>query len=207
MSTSADSGQRGRTRPADMTYSLKVCTRALLSPKQFFRVDEIRERPSIVPAEAGVYGWWFLNELPGVPIDGTLQQGEWRLLYVGIAPSGLTSARKPRTLRDRLKNHCRGPAKTSTVRRTLACLLKSKLRLHLTRNAARKLLVVPEEALTDWMNSHARVAWALCNEPWRCEDKIIKKAWPPRRGWPRLPLNLDPFCSTLRALRALAGAK
>jgi GIY-YIG catalytic domain-containing protein len=211
MSTSADSGQRGRTRSADMTYSLRACACALLSPRQFFQVDKIRERPSIVPAEPGIYGWWFSNELPGVPVEGTLPQGEWRLLYVGIAPSGPTSARRPRTLRSRLKNHCRGPAATSTLRRTLACLLQSKLRLQLRRNEIGKLLVIPEHALTEWMNSHARVVWVLCEEPWRFERKLIKKGWPPKAGWPRLPLNisgsLDPFCSTLRTLRTFAGAE
>jgi putative SOS response-associated peptidase YedK len=54
-----------------MTYSLRACARALLSPKRFFRVDEIRERSSIVPAEPGIYGWWFSNELSRVPsLDG-----------------------------------------------------------------------------------------------------------------------------------------
>jgi hypothetical protein len=206
---SADSVQRGRTRSADITYSLRACARALLSPKRFFRVDEIRERLSIVPAEPGIYGWWLSNELPGVPVEGTLLQGEWRLLYFGIAPSGATSARTPRTLRSRL--NCRGPAATSTLRRTLACLLKSQLRLQLRRNALRKLLVSPEHAITEWMDSHARVAWVVCDEPWRFEHNLIKKSWPPKPGWPRLPLNirgsLDPFCLTLRALRTSAGSE
>jgi hypothetical protein len=67
-----------------MTPSLRACARGLLSPKKFFRVHEIRERPSIVPGEPGIYGWWFSSELTPVPVEGTLLQGEWRLLYIGI---------------------------------------------------------------------------------------------------------------------------
>jgi hypothetical protein len=87
--------------------------------------------------------------------------------------------------------------------------LKSKLRLHLRRNAHRKLLVDPEEALTEWMDSHARVAWVVCAEPWRIEHILIKNAWPPKKGWPRLPLNIsgsfDPFRSELKKFRVAAG--
>jgi len=193
-----------------MTYSLRAGARVLLSPEQFFQVTDIRERPALVPAESGIYGWWFCGKLPGVPIGGThLHQG-WRLLYIGIAPSGPTSARRPRTLRSRLKNHCCGPAATSTLRRSLACILQEKLRLHLRRNASGKLLVTPEERLTEWMEDHARIAWVCCGEkPWHFEHSLIKRAWPLRPNWPRLPLNIsgssDPFSLHLKKLRAAAG--
>ena len=126
-------------------------------------------------------------------------------LYRHLRPAD-AHQRRPRTLRSRLKNHCRGPAATSTLRRSLACILQLKLKLHLSRDSSGKLLVVQEEALTEWMDDHARVAWVCCEEPWRFEHALIRKAWPRKPGWPRLPLNisgsLDPFSSELKQLRA-----
>jgi hypothetical protein len=188
-----------------MTYSLRACARALLSPKRFARVSEIRERPSLVPAEPGVYGWWFSSKLTGVPTEGTQLQRKWRLLYIGIAPSGPTSARRPRTLRSRIKNHCRGPAASSTLRRTLACLLKNKLKLDVKRQPSGKLWMSSEDEmrLTEWMDAHARVAWICHPEPWQLESQLIA------RGKPRLPLNIrgsrDPFGAELKVLRAAVG--
>jgi hypothetical protein len=188
-----------------MTYSLRRSAQSLLSPNRFFRVREIREDPSVIPAGPGIYGWWFSSKLPRVPVNGTQLRRKWRLLYVGIAPSGPTLARPPRTLRGRLKNHCRGPAALSTLRRTLACLLKNKLQLEMKRRPSGKLCMRPQDEtnLTEWMDTYARVAWICHPEPWQVESELIA------RGKPRLPLNIrgsrDPFGAELKKLRSAAG--
>lgn len=189
-----------------MTHSLRACAVSLLRPERCFSVSEIRNCPSIVPAEPGIYGWWFSGELSGVPVAGTQRHDGWRLLYVGIAPSRASaSARRPRTLRDRLKNHCFGPAATSTLRRTLACLLQCRLKLQLSRNASGKLCMRTgdEARLSSWMDRNARVAWVCLNEPWLLEYALITC------GKPCLPLNIKgsshSFRLELKELRKVAG--
>ena len=156
---------------------------------------------SVVESERGIYGWWFSAKLPAVPLVGAKVYAGWRLLYVGIAPSGPTVARRPRTLRSRLRNHCRGPLATSTLRRTLACLLSAE-KLRLRRRPSGKLCMtaIEEARLTGWMEASARVAWLCHDQPWLLEDELIEA------GHPRLPLNIkgssDPFRVELRRLRS-----
>ncbi len=136
--------------------------------------------------------------------DSLLMAGRW-LLYVGIAPNGAKRTTGKRTLRDRLKNHCRGPIGSSTLRRTLASLLTPDLLdLSLGRTASGKhaLSAQDEARLTQWMSTHLRVAWLVHPEPWQLEDALIKKG-------PRLPLNIagssDPFVETLKQRRRDLG--
>jgi hypothetical protein len=103
-----------------MAHTLSREAETFLEQAQFVTADAIREKPAIVPAEAGVYGWWFDQAL-GSLSEGSHVRNGLHLLYVGIAPSAPPKdGVKPRTLRDRLLNHCRGPIATSTLRRTLA---------------------------------------------------------------------------------------
>jgi hypothetical protein len=188
-----------------MTHSLRADGRALLFPKRLYRVGEIQQCPSIVPAEPGIYGWWFSSKLSGVPIESTQLRDGWRLLYVGIAPSRPTLAVRPRTLRDRIKNHCFGPAATSTLRRSLACLLQRTLKLQLRRNSSDKLCMksTDEVRLSSWLDLNARVAWRRYDQPWLLECELIEC------GYPCLPLNIKgsahPFRLELKRLRTVAG--
>jgi hypothetical protein len=123
--------------------------------------------------------------------------------YVGIAPRKPSAAGSVSggTLRNRLLNHCRGPLATSTLRRTLAVLLKGELGLDITCTSAGKLKMPLEleTRLTGWMDEHARVVWVVYPEPWEIEDHLIQ-------GTTRLPLNIrgssDPFAKVLSNLRS-----
>ena len=106
-----------------MTHSLSVELEVLLYPQERYVPTHLAENPNLVPRAGGIYGWWFDGNLPVVPRDGVLTDAEWSLLYVGIAPSGAARTSGKRTLRDRLKNHCRGPIRTSTLRRTVSALV------------------------------------------------------------------------------------
>ncbi|GLY99946.1 GIY-YIG nuclease family protein [Actinoplanes sp. NBRC 103695] len=157
-----------------------------------------------MPRKSGVYGWYFDETPPGVPTDGCHSTDAGQLLYVGIAPrepaaNGASPSRQ--TLRNRLRNHCRGNASSSTLRLTLGCLLAERLDLGLRRvgNSARLTFVEGEHVLSAWMADHARVAWMEHEEPWLLELELIKNLV--------LPLNLKdnshgPFRAALRAARA-----
>jgi hypothetical protein len=154
-----------------------------------------------VPAEPGVYGWWFDDGL-SVPRDECCARDGLHLLYVGIAPSAAPKdGVKPRTLRHRLLNHCRGPVATSTLRRTLAALLKDEEHLSIERMSSGKLLMAAEDEakVTRWMTQHGRVTWLTTPAPWAMEKE------PLQRG-PRLPLNISgsphPYRKELSALKA-----
>jgi hypothetical protein len=106
-----------------------------------------------------------------------------------------------RTLRDRLKNHFRGPIAMSTLRRSLAVLLNSELLLKVNRQSSGKLWMArdAETRLTGWMDQHARVCWTVTPEPWSVEHHLISTG-------PPLPLNikgaLHPFVLELERIRS-----
>jgi hypothetical protein len=186
-----------------MTYSLTTVADALLRPERLYRVAELRDSPILIPGHGGIYVWWFSKAPPDVSIDKTAAYESRRLLYVGIAPRKPSAAGSVSggTLRNRLLNHCRGPLATSTLRRTLAVLLKGELRLSITCTSAGKLKMPPEHEtrLTGWMDEHARVVWVVHPKPWEIEDNLIQ-------GKTRLPLNIrgssDPFAKVLSKLRS-----
>jgi hypothetical protein len=61
-----------------------------------------------------------------------------------------------------------GPVASSTLRRTLAVLLKVELDLSISRTKAGKLKMSREHEarLTQWMDENAQVLWAVSSAPW-----------------------------------------
>jgi hypothetical protein len=191
-----------------MTHSLTAAAEALLCPKRLYSVTDLRLAPSLIPEEGGVYAWWFAKAPSMVSVENTAIHDGRRLLYVGIAPRKPSAAGSvsDSTLRNRLLNHCRGPVASSTLRRTLAVLLKGELDLSITRTKAGKLKMSPEHEarLTQWMDDNARVVWLVNPAPWEVEDHLIQ-------GAVRLPLNIrgssDPFAKVLSTLLSQASPK
>src|SRR5262249_35211568 len=125
------------------------------------------------------------------------------LLYVGIAPGPRPSRQ---TLRDRLRYHFRGNAEGSTLRLSLGCLLSESLGIELRRvgSGRRMTFGAGERALDDWLGRSARIAWMVCDWPWKTEEYLIRTV--------SLPLNLDQnrhhlFHSKLAELRRVAKAR
>jgi hypothetical protein len=182
-----------------MTYSLYI--EQLTHPDHLFSVAEAKARPNSIPAQAGVYGWWFDETLPRAPREGLRQKGAFALAYIGIAQSGPQSRR---TLRQRIANHCRGPIATSTLRRSLTAILEDALDLHPERRDNGKVYLRggEEERLTEWMSQHARVAWVAHSAPWKLESAILKSGL-------ALPLNIQgnahAFATALKKLRVDLG--
>jgi hypothetical protein len=153
----------------------------------------------LVPDAAGIYGWWFRAQLRDLPVDGTLNVGDYRLLYVGIARSGLGSAS---TLRRRIgRDHLGNRLATSTLRRSLAVLLAGELSFEVSRNHRGKLAMAAnsESVLNEWLAKHAAISFLVNEAPWQIEDGLI------REGRPSLPLNIKgsnhPFRQILSGMR------
>ncbi len=189
-----------------MTHILSAVSSALLAPSVLHAPTAIAHDPATVPDASGIYGWWFDEHLPVVPREGALRRGSWCLLYVGIAPNGARRTSGKRTLRDRLKNHCRGPMASSTLRRTVAALTVSALGYSIVRTGANKLRMPPEDEqrLSLWLGEHARVSWVLHDQPWEVETQLVQSG-------PRLPMNIsqssDPFRRELSKLRSGLGRR
>jgi hypothetical protein len=172
-------------------------------PSKLFRVSDVITRPSAAPDEPGIYAWWFDN-LPNVPFDSHSGQMGFRLAYVGIAPQKLGGRR---TLRQRLRDHCRGPIAKSTLRRSLTAILLAHLNLHPYRDGKKIKMPDPqEERLSAWLEEHGRVAWISDPAPWVWEKKILQCGLSP-------PLNIqgnnNEFArelSTMRRQLAQTGA-
>jgi hypothetical protein len=161
-----------------------------------------------VPKGPGLYGWFFQQTPPGVPLQNCLFRDGMPLLYIGIAPkapwmSGTIQKESTQSLRHRIRYHYRGNAEGSTLRLTLGCLLAFQLGLELRRvgSGRRMTFGLGEAKLSQWMASHAYVTWFEHVTPWEPEAQIISNL--------SLPLNLagngaHPYWLDLRNIRAAA---
>jgi hypothetical protein len=97
-----------------------------VDPARVYSCEEALARSSPVPAQGGVYGWWFRQLPPLVGAEGCCQYQGLRLLYAGISPSRPPqNGRLPskQNLRARIKYHYTGNAEGSRcARRWAACL-------------------------------------------------------------------------------------
>jgi len=165
-------------------------------PMHLHTVAEVTETPSKAPNESGLYAWWF-DQLPGVPLEGSLRQGNFKLAYVGIASHRPGSRR---TLSQRLRNHCKGPSASSTLRRSLIAILSKQLNRNPYLGPDKKLKLPQDEEvlLSDWLSSHGRMAWICDPEPWVRERRLLDQG-------PPLALNIlgndHEFTAKLRSLR------
>lgn len=180
----------------------------LLKPSRLWTRTEILSRPCPVPKAPGVYAWYF-RSLYGVPTTGCFNCGEYKLLYVGIAPTKTpTNGKLPsrHTLYHRLRDHMQGNAEGSTLRLSLGSILADELGIELRRVGSGKRLTFStgEAVLSKWLEVNARVVWHACESPWKLEEELIRRL--------NLPLNLEmndanPFYPALKELRRAAKAK
>lgn len=180
-----------------------------VSPARVFSRQEVLTSPSPVPAEDGVYGWWFRRLPPLIEPSGYCQHQDLTLLYAGISPDQPpANGRRPSTqnIQKRIRYHYTGNAEGSTLRKTLGCLLADELGIQLRRvgTGNRMTFVEGEQALSAWMADNAYVSWVVRTRPWEIEDYLI--------GALNLPLNLkgnsrNQFHPVLRAARARCVAR
>jgi hypothetical protein len=185
-----------------MAEDLSGEAEAFLAQDRFVSVDAIRDDSTIIPAAPGIYGWWFDNALAELlskhMVCSELTESKtdrrriarqgFELSYVGISPSAAPKVGiKSRTLRDRLLNHCRGPLATSTLRRTLAALLRVEETLTIKASPSGKaqMSLQDEAKLTRWMNEHGRITWFTNAAPGLIEKELLDA-----EEGPSLPLNI-----------------
>jgi hypothetical protein len=171
-------------------------------PARLFSRSEVLQRPSPVPAANGLYAWYFREIPPAVPTDNCLTFNGKTLLYIGIAPARADSRQ---SLSKRIiRNHYRGNASGSTLRRTLGVLLEKKSGFPLRRVGSGKRITLThagERWLNEWVEKNSFVAWAFHYKPWEIEPDVLRRV--------SCPLNIKdndhhPFCSSLRAMRSEA---
>jgi len=178
-----------------------ISIKALTNPPILYSRSAVLSKPSPVPAERGLYAWYF-REIPGaIPIDKCVMSGDLTLLYVGISPKNETSKEN---LRKRITYHYRGNAEGSTLRQTLGVLLTEESDYPLRRVGSGKRMTfthLGECWLDEWMEDNAFVCWVKHPAPWEMENEIISEL--------SLPLNLQdnlnhPFHKTLTEMRKKA---
>jgi hypothetical protein len=169
-------------------------------PERLFSRTDLLGRRGAAPKEHGFYGWYFSAIPDGVPSAGCIVADGSTLLYIGIAPSSVSSTTH---LRSRLAQHLRGNASGSTLRLSLGCLLSPRLGIELrsTSSGKRRTFGPGEQVLSDWIAQHARVAFHVAPEPWRFESQLVATL--------SLPLNLEfneahAFRGVLSGLRTAA---
>jgi len=179
-----------------------------VNPARVFSRQEVLANPSPVPAEDGVYGWWFRQCPPLVNGGGCCQHQDLTLLYAGISPDQPTAGRRPsmQNIQKRIKYHYTGNAEGSTLRKTLGCLLADELGIQLRRvgSGTRMTFAEGEQELSAWMAENAYVGWVVRSRPWELEDYLLAAL--------NLPLNLkgnsrNQFHGVLTAVRARCVAQ
>ena len=170
----------------------------LLNPSRIWsRAEVLNQKPCPIPADSGIYAWYFKQFPAIIPFQNCHQYNDYTLLYVGIAPSRPNSSNN---LRKRIKQHYRGNAYGSTLRLSLGCLLAEELGIELRRVGSGKRMTFSsdESILSDWMEQNAVVTWVQHPVPWVLEEELIQQL--------SLPLNLrgnenHPFYAKLSAVR------
>ncbi|MGV0635910.1 GIY-YIG nuclease family protein, partial [Mycolicibacillus trivialis] len=150
--------------------------------------SDVFMRPSPIPAEPGVYGWWFRRLPAAIDVSRCERQGDLTLLYAGISPSRPPANGKPasrQNIRKRVTYHFRGNAEGSTLRKTLGCLLAEGLGIELRRvgSGTRRTFGAGEALLSQWMADNALISWITVTEPWVLECELFNTL--------DLPLNLQ----------------
>ena len=158
-----------------------------VGPDRVFSRDDVLSRPSPVPSQDGVYGWWFRRLPPLVVASSCCRHQDLTLLYAGISPDRPPRNGRPaskQTLLERIRYHYSGNAEGSTLRKTLGCLLAGELGIELRRVGTGKRMTFAEgeRTLSAWMAENAYVAWIVYQRPWELEDTLITVL--------DLPLNL-----------------
>jgi hypothetical protein len=178
-------------------------------PERLFSRAEVLQPPSPVPKSHGLYAWYF-REVPAViPTDGCLKVNGNFLLYLGIAPDHANKPNSRASLVSRIRQHYRGNAEGSTLRRTLGVLLEEKSGFPLRRVGSGKRITLTHQGerwLDEWMEKNAFVAWTQHAAPWTIEHDLLREI--------SCPLNImdnrhHPFASILKKMRteALQRAK
>ena len=147
----------------------------------------------VPPSTKGVYVWFF-DRMPGTPELEYFCVGPWALMYVGLVN---------RTISDRVKGeHLKGNIYGSTLRQSIAYLLRGALQLTVARTWTGRYYLEEdgEDMVTGWMLSHARVGWQSTDDPKTLEAKVI------RVFGELLPLNIrrdhpTPFAEELKSKR------
>jgi len=139
----------------------------------------------LIPDKPGVYAWFFRALPPRIGNEHCLVRRGRTLLYVGIAPRFRRSGkdRTRTTLRTRIRYHLTGNLSGSTLRHSLASLLRGRLRLHAEQRASGGITLADHESrLTKWICENAYLCWVVHPQPWKLEDAMMSHY--------QLPLNL-----------------
>lgn len=179
----------------------------IAAPARVWSRDEVRRRPSPVPAAPGIYGWFFRTVPTMVDATECREFAGLRLLYIGIAPRspGTPDSPSRQNLRKRIRTHFASNASGSTLRLTLGCLLAEELGIKLAMTPSGRMTFMDGEAvLSNWMAANAFVTWVDTPTPREAETLAIRSL--------NLPLNLEGnsahgFHSDLSALRRAARVR
>jgi hypothetical protein len=143
--------------------------------------DDFKSNPSIVPADCGVYAWFF-RSFPSSWIESAHGNHDaTTVMYIGISPDRSASNSN---LRKRIRQHFTSNASGSTLRLTLGLLLYesgiSSFPLRRVGDGRRKTFTHEGEQFLDmWMTRNAFVTWVPHSKPWDIEGDLISKIAPP----------------------------
>jgi len=171
--------------------------KSLTKTSKLYSREDILSNTSIIPLENGFYSFFFKNLPSQIPVKNCFQRDGFFLLFIGSVPARKISTSNLR--KSIINQHLKGNISNSTLRFSLACLLKKQLNLSFSKNKGKIYLSSDEEKKIDkWLDKNMKIAYLVDNEPWNDKVQIIQKL--------DLPLNIEhnknhQFCSVLKKLR------
>jgi hypothetical protein len=170
------------------------------APKIWMSLTDILERSSPVPRTPGIYARYLSTNAVWADSAPRIVHSGCALMYIGIAPARRNSTSN---LRKRLRQHCSGNLKSSTLRRSMAALLlPGTIEAPSAMNSTQ--IAMLNDQVNEILDRHARVSWFELQDPWALEPRVISALQP--------PLNLDhnaqsQFGSRLKNQRALISRR
>ena len=170
-----------------------------LNRPKLYQRKYVLSKNSSCPRSNGIYAWYFKNNSFEFPNQKNISKHKnYSILYIGIAPSRLTSKSN---IRKRIFNHFQGTAYGSTLRLSLGVLLSNKSKFILRRIKNKKMIRFTDEGedwIDNWLEKNSLVSWFENQHPWKIEKSLINKLY--------LPFNIqgnlnNPFKPTLIDLR------
>jgi hypothetical protein len=128
----------------------------LFEPKTLVRIPHRDDITGIAPDEPGLYGFWFEPKaLPGVSAKGCITKDGFALMNLGIAKNNRTCTSN---LRKRLSSHYGARGGHTPLRQKLESLTG-----------------LTGDALTAWLETHARVSFVEVPEPYKENRALIRQ--------------------------------
>jgi hypothetical protein len=154
----------------------------ILHPVQMYSHTEILDQNTLIPAAEGIFAWYFKQIPENLKSLNLHTHNNLTLAYIDSSPQkplkDSLSARG--NIRKRMIADITGSASTSSIRRSLGCLLREELNLNSVRLSPRIVnFGEGERDLSGWISENVKFCWLVNETPTEIRDNLISEVQVP----------------------------